>query len=73
MYNLDYVLTWSKYYYELRNNKNNYDKVIDFTLKILRSSFKLSHEILISDKIINNSQKTSIYYLNILFEFLTFF
>ena len=73
MYNLDYVLTWSKYYYEIRNNKNNYDKVINFTLKILRSSFKLSHEISISDKTINNSQKTSIYYLNILFEFLTFF
>ena len=73
MYNLDYVLTWSKYYYEIRDDKNNYDKVIDFTLKILRSSFKLSHEILINDNKINNSQKTSIYYLNILFEFLTFF
>ena len=73
MYNLDYVLTWSKYYYEIRDDKNNYDKVIDFALKILRSSFKLSHEILINDSKINNSQKTSIYYLNILFEFLTFF
>ena len=75
MYNLDYVLTWSKYYYEIRNDKNNYNKVINFTLKILRSSFKLSHEIAFFDKTIkdNNSQKASIYYLNILFEFLTFF
>ena len=73
IYNLDFVLTWSKYYYEIRNDKNKYDKVINFALKILNSSFKLSDEISISDKAINNSKKKSIYYLNILLELLTFF
>jgi hypothetical protein len=59
IYNLDFVLTWSKYYYEIRNDKNKYDKVINFALKILNSSFKLSDEISISDKAINNSKKKS--------------
>ena len=70
--NLDYLFTWSKYYYELRSDKNNFQKVRNFLYKILRSLFKSTNQITILDKDIPNQNKY-LYYLNILFEFLTFY
>ena len=73
IYKLDYIITWSKYYYEMRNDKNNFEHARDYVLKILRNSYKLPHEIPFSDKKINPSHKESIYFLNLLFELLTFY
>ena len=73
IYKLDYIFTWSKYYYEMRNNVNNFDHIRDYLLKILRNAYKLPHEISLGDKVIFESNKESIYYLNLLFEFLTFY
>ena len=72
IYKLDYIITWSKYYYEMRNDKNNFENVRDYVIKILRNSYKLPNEISCSDKKINDSHK-SIYFLNLLFELLTFY
>ena len=73
IYKLDYIITWSKYYYEMRNDKNNFEHVRDYVLRILRNSYKLPYEIPFSDKKINTSHKESIYFLNLLFELLTFY
>ena len=73
IYKLDFVLTWSKYYYEMRNDKNNFEHARDFAIKIIRSSYKLPHELNFQEKKINDSIKESIYYLNIIFEILTFY
>ena len=70
---LDYIITWSKYYYEMRNDKNNFEHVRIYILKYLLNSYQLPQEISISDKKNINSQKESIYFLNILFELLTFY
>ena len=73
IYKLDYIITWSKYYYEMRNDKNNFEHVRDYVLKILRNSYRLPYEIPFSEKKINTSHKESIYFLNLLFELLTFY
>ena len=73
IYKLDYILTWSKYYYEMRNDKNNFEHVRDYTLKIIRTSYKLSQELLFQDIKINDSIKEAIYFLNIIFELITFY
>ena len=73
IYKLDYIITWSKYYYEMRNDKNNFEHVRNYVIRILRNSYKLPHEIPFTDKKFNESQKESIYFLNILFELLTFY
>ena len=70
IYKLDYVLTWSKYYYEIRNDKNNFEQVRNYVLDILIKSYKLPNEE--SEKNIF-SEKDSIYYLNMVFELLTFY
>ena len=73
IYKLDFVFTWSKYYYEMRNENNNYKCVKNLVLKIVRNSLKLPYEISLNDKKNNFSQKKNIYFLNLLFELLTFY
>ena len=71
IYKLDFVLTWSKYYYEIRNDKNNFEQVRNYVLDILINSYNIPDEI--PEKNIIFDQKDSIYYLNMLFELLTFY
>ena len=33
IYKLDYIITWSKYYYEMRNNKNKFERAEIMLLK----------------------------------------
>ena len=73
IYKLDYIFTWSKYYYEMRNDKNNYECVRNYVLLLLRNSYKLPYEISLSEKKISIFYKDNIYFLNLLFEFLTFY
>ena len=73
IYKFDYILTWSKYYYEMRNDKNNFDQIGNFVLEILKNSYKLPKEISIPEKNNSFSESESIYFLNLLFEFLTFY
>ena len=74
IYKLDYIITWSKYYYEMRNNKNKFEKAREYALKILKISIKIPDKIPFSDKKINTSLKEFIYFINLLlFELLTFY
>ena len=69
---LDYIFSWGIYYYELRNNKNNFHKVKNFMFKIL--TFKGG---LITNKSSFSEKETPNYeymfYLSMLFEYLTFY
>ena len=70
--NLDLLFSWSKYYYELRNDKNNFQKVKDFLLRILRNLSK-SYILLSISENEDSKQNEFMYYLSFLFEILTFY
>ena len=75
IYKLDYLLAWAKYYYEISKNKCNINKELlnEFIYNILsdleKSKFK--NEIYAWDKY--EPILESLYFYNILFEFVTFF
>ena len=69
--NLDILFSWSKYYYELRNDKNNFEKVKDFVFGILKNLSKFI-ELPFSEND-DSKQDEFMYYLSFLFEILTFY
>ena len=69
---LDFMFSWSKYYYELRNDKNNFHEIKNFIFKILRNLFNSCIMPSISDKE-STYQNEYMYYLSSLFEYLTFY
>ena len=73
IYKLDYVLTWSKYYYSIIEEINNFklirDFVHDFILSKLMNNIK---EIYMANISTNKVQQTSLYFYNIIFEYYTF-
>ena len=80
IYKLDYLLTWAKYYNEisLNNNKITNELFKDFIINLLINvdKNKLENAIIICEKNdINNLnlQKEGLYFMNILFEFITYF
>ena len=74
IYKMDYIFTWSKYFYELRNETNNFKSVrkliLDFMVDIGYDTCKDC-----TNPDINNNlqQKMTIYFFNLLFEFVTFY
>ena len=80
IYKLDNLLNWIKYYYELSLNENNkINKVLlnDFIFNILEQvdKIKIKKELSLIDKneAIYNTQREALYFINILFELITFF
>ena len=80
IYKLDYLLTWAKYYKEIsqNNNKITYDLVLDFIINLLIEvdKSKIQKEIILCEK--NDAvniglQKEGIYFMNLLFELITYF
>ena len=69
---LDFMFSWSKYYYELRNDKNNFHEIKNYIFKILRNLFNSCITPSISNKE-STYQNEYMYYLSSLFEFLTFY
>ena len=76
IYKLDYLMTWSKYYYQLTldNNKITNDLLQKFLFNILIEidNKKIKKEIT-PDILDKDSQKQELYFMNILFEFITYF
>ena len=74
IYKMDYIFTWSKYFYELRNETNNFKSVreliLEFMIEIVYNNCQDC-----SNPDINNNiqQKMTVYFLNLLFEFVTFY
>jgi len=69
---LDYILSWSKYYYELRNNKNNFQKVKIFLLNILINLLNSITIYEISEKD-NPNEHEYMYIISCIFEYLTIY
>ena len=74
IYKMDYIFTWSKYFYELRNETNNFKSVrqliLDFMLDI---GYNYCKDCTNPDISNNHEQKMTVYFFNLLFEFVTFY
>ena len=74
IYNLDYIFTWGKYYYELRNETNNFIKVRDLILQFMTD---IAAKYIISVTKLEKSnlslRRMALYFFDLLFEFVTFY
>ena len=74
IYKMDYIFTWSKYYYELRNETNNFKRVRELILEFMIEIGYNTCKDCTNPDINNNLQlKMTIYFFNLLFEFVTFY
>ena len=76
IYKLDYLLTWVKYYNQisLNNNKITNDLVKEFIFKLLIELDKIKIPKEISSDLMHDSlQKEGLYFMNLLFELVTYF
>ncbi len=80
IYKVDYLLSWAKYYKELslNNTKITNELVLEYIINLLIEidKNKLQKEIVICDKndtVNSNIQKEGLYFMNILFELITYF
>ena len=66
---MDYIFSWSKYYYELRNERNNFitvrNLVLDFMVQI---GYENCQDCAYPDIMNNTQQKMTCYFFNLLFE-----
>ena len=71
IYKLDYIFSWGKYYYELRNQTNNFRSVRELILSFMP---EIAVEY-IKDmvKLEKSNFQMSVYFFNLLFEFVTFY
>ena len=74
IYKLDYILTWSQYYYSIIEEKNNFKLIRDFvTSLIFNKIIPNIKEVYMANILYNKVQKTSLYFYNIIFDYYTFF
>ena len=74
IYIMDYIFTWSKYFYELRNSSNNFKSVRKLVLDFMEEAcFNFMIDCTNPDVMNNPGQKMTIYFFNLLFEFVTFY
>ena len=74
IYKLDYIFTWGKYYYELKNESNNFKSVRELILSFMPEiAYKYMKDMTQFDKLGVDMTKMSIYFFNLLFEFVTYY
>ena len=74
VYLLDYIFTWSKYYYELRNQTNNFKSVRELIFSFLPEIvFQFLNDMTNLEKADFSVKKMSIYSFNLFFEFVTYY
>ena len=74
IYKLDYLLTWSKYYNSIKEEKNNFSMIRDFVEEfVLTKLINNQKEIFMANISYNKVQQSSLYFYNIIFEYFTFF
>ena len=74
IYKMDYILTLSKYYYELRNETNNFSIISKKTFKFMYNILPKIFSNFSNPDIMNDLKlKKMIYFFNLLFEFVTFY
>ena len=74
IYNLDYIFTWGKYYYELKNEFNNFKSVRELILSFMPEiAYEYMTDMTHLDKLNIDMTRMSIYFFNLLFEFVTYY
>ena len=74
IYIMDYIFTWSKYYYELRNETNNFNSIRELIFEFMEIiGFNNVKDCKDPDIMNDHEQKMYIYFWNLLFEFVTFY
>ena len=71
----DFVLSWSKYYLELKKENNIYQKMNDFINELIQDLLNSSNITTLSEQIFLNNPKSkhTLYFFNLFLEFLTFY
>ena len=72
---LDYLLTWSKYYLELKRENNLFNKVKDFINGFIMEALNGPNITTFSEQILLNNPKAkhTLYFISIFFEFYTYY
>ena len=74
IYKLDYIFTWGKYYYELKSESNNFKSVRELILSFMPEiAYQYMKDMTQLDKLSIDITKMSIYFFNLLFEFVTYY
>ena len=75
IFGLDFVLTWSRYFLELGVRNSIFNKIIDYIYLLLQEFISCKNITAFSEKssLTSDKLKNTLYYLNILFEFCTFY
>ena len=74
IYNLDYIFTWGKYHYELKNESNNFKSVRELILSFMPEiAYEYMTDMTHLDKLNIDRTRMLIYFFNLLFEFVTYF
>ena len=74
IYKLDYLITWSKYYYEIIEEENNYKLIRDYIYDLIFQKLIVHlKEIFQPNITANKVQRTTLYFYNIIFEYYTYY
>ena len=71
----DYILTWSKYYIQLKKENNIFNKMNEFINELIQESINGNNITTLSEQIFLNNPKAkpTLYFFNIFFEFFTYY
>ena len=74
IFKLDYLITWSKYYYEIIEEENNYNIIRDYIYDLIFQKLIVSLKEIFQPNITSNKvQRTTLYFYNIIFEYYTYY
>ena len=74
IYKLDYLITWSKYYYEIIEDNNNFALIRDFLYDLIfQKLIETQNEIFQPNISSNKVQRATLYFYNIIFEYYTYY
>ena len=74
IYKLDYLITWSKYYYELIEDYNNFSLIREFIYDLIFQKIIVNLKEIYQPNISSNKvQRTTLYFYNIVFEYYTYY
>ena len=74
IYKLDYLISWSKYYYEILEEDNNFSLIRNFIHELIfQKLMTYLKEIFQPNISTNKVQRTTLYFYNIVFEYYTYY
>ena len=73
IYKLDYLITWSKYYYDIIEEDNDFKLIRNYIYEIFQKLVSDLKEIYQPNITANKVQRTTLYFFNIIFEYYTYY